>query len=174
MDRRLVLKQLVFLTAGSFFLPAVFSKSSIKPLKDLNIDPETQALLASVADTIIPETDTPGAKELNIHLFVMKMIDDCYEKEVQERFFNGLVQLDKLNETRYGKSFESSSVSERLALLTDIQNKKVEDKDVLFFFPLMKKLTLDGYLNSEYVMINLIKYELIPARYNGYFPVQTS
>lgn len=169
-----MLKQLVFLTAGSFFLPAVFSKSGIKPLKDLNIDPETQALLASVADTIIPETDTPGAKELNIHLFVMKMIDDCYEKEVQERFFNGLVQLDKLNETRYGKSFESSSVSERLALLTDIQNKKVEDKDVLFFFPLIKKLTLDGYLNSEYVMINLIKYELIPARYNGYFPVQTS
>lgn len=174
MKRRLVLKQLVFFTAGSFFLPSVFAKNGVEPLKNFNINPELQVLLASVAETIIPETDTPGAKELNIHLFVMKMIDDCYEKVARNRFISGLAQINRLNETRYGKNFENSSASERLALLRDIQNKKIDNKDAFYFFSVMKKLTVQGYLNSEYVMINLIKYELIPARYNGYFPVKTS
>jgi hypothetical protein len=36
----------------------------------------------------------------------------------------------------------------------------------------MKQQTINGYMNSKYVMTNLVVWELIPGRYNGYFPVK--
>lgn len=173
MKRRVVLKQLAFLTTGSLFLPSVIIQGCSAPLKSSEDTSEIELLLACVAETIIPETDTLGAKELNVHLFVMKMIDDCYDVHVQERFMKGLAQLNELCKRRYGERFENSSSTERLALLADIQNGE-GDKDAEYFLSLMKKLTIQGYLDSEYVMTNLIKYELVPARYNGYFPVKGS
>jgi hypothetical protein len=33
---------------------------------------------------------------------------------------------------------------------------------------------IQGFMNSKYVMTDLKQYELVPGRYNGYFPVKTS
>src|SRR5690606_39819013 len=139
---------------------------------NLDLDLGKQKLLDEIADTIIPETDTPGAKKLNVHLFVMKMMSDCYEKNILKRFLSGLSQIDEASIAKNGKTFLKSSTTERKALLASIQKKEAHHPDVLYFFPLMKTLTLQGYLNCEYVMTNLTKYELVPARFNGYFPVQ--
>jgi hypothetical protein len=37
----------------------------------------------------------------------------------------------------------------------------------------MRQRTIEGYLNSKYVMTNVIKYEFIPSRqYDGFYPVK--
>jgi len=174
MKRRFVIKQLAFITAGSFLATSNILKGCAGATEKSGRLSELEKLLASVAETIIPKTDTPGADELNVHLFVMRMVNDCYDVEAQDRFVNGTVELNQLSRVRYGQNFENSSSKDRLALLTDIQDKEVEEQDVIYFVSLMKKLTLQGYLNSEYVMTNLIKYELVPGRYNGYFPVKAT
>lgn len=46
-------------------------------------------LLADMAETIIPATDTPGAKALNVHQFIQKMIKDCYEPKAQQTLRTG-------------------------------------------------------------------------------------
>ena len=49
-----------------------------------------------MVETIIPATDTPGAKALNVHQFIQKMVADCYAKTAQETLQKGLDSLDGL------------------------------------------------------------------------------
>ena len=62
-------------------------------------------VLATMVETIIPATDTPGAKALNVHQFVQKMVSDCYEKKVQDNLSDGLTALDGLAQKSFGKPF---------------------------------------------------------------------
>jgi len=124
-------------------------------------------LLAEMAETIIPATDTPGAKALNVHQFIQKMVADCYDKKAQGAFRKGLDSLDEQAQKLFGKPFAQGDVAQRTALLTQM-GKDADQKD---FYSLVKNLTIRGYMTSEYVMTNLTHYEFIPGRYHGCVPV---
>jgi len=40
------------------------------------------------------------------------------------------------------------------------------------FYKLMKRLTIQGYLTSKPVMGDIFKYELVPGRYEGAYPLK--
>ncbi len=175
MERRVFIEKLVFYTAGVALLPKILTDTAVAGEIQLEtrLTLAEQELLAEIAESIIPETDTPGAKALNVHLFVMKMIADCYDSNARERFETGLGLVDGASLAMHDKTFMSSTLSERHVLLSDIQNNRATHRpDLVYFLSLMKSLTLRGYLNSQYVMTNLFKYELVPARFDGYFPVK--
>ncbi|GAB3011475.1 gluconate 2-dehydrogenase subunit 3 family protein [Spirosoma pulveris] len=127
-------------------------------------------LLAEFVETIIPATDTPGAKALNVHQFVQKMVADCYPKPSQETLQKGLDSLDGLAKTSFGKSFTEGDTAQRTALLTQLS--KSSDTAQKDFYSLVKGLTIRGYMTSEYVMTNLTHYQFIPGHYYGCVPVQ--
>jgi len=126
-------------------------------------------LLADIAETIIPVTNSPGAKALNVHQFIQKMVTDCFDKSVQETFAKGLESVDELAQKSFSKSFSEGDATQRMALLTQMsQSAEPTQKD---FYSMVKNLTIRGYMNSEYVMTNLIRFEFIPGRYHGCVPV---
>lgn len=126
-------------------------------------------LLADLVETIIPATDTPGAKALNVHQFVQKMVADCYPIAAQGSLRNGLDSLDVLAKTAYGKSFAEGDAAQRTALLTQLsQSTDTGQKE---FYSLVKGLTIRGYMSSEYVLTNLTNYQFIPGHYYGCVPV---
>ncbi|MVM35185.1 gluconate 2-dehydrogenase subunit 3 family protein [Spirosoma sp. HMF4905] len=126
-------------------------------------------LLAEIVETIIPVTDTPGAKTLNVHQFVQKMVADCYPKTAQENLGKGLDTLNDLAQKSFSKPFAEGDTAQRTALLTQLsQSTDSAQKD---FYSLVKNLTIRGYMTSEYVMTNLTHYEFIPGRYHGCVPV---
>jgi hypothetical protein len=161
------------MAGGILILPSCSedkTKASIQ-LNKLDIDADTEKLLAEIAETLIPETDTPGAKKLNIHLFVLKMLDDCYEKEDQDKFIAGLKQLETHAKKQFGNSFTGCTVTQRQQLLEEIENNKNAEENIARFYDIMKDKTIQGYMNSKYVMTKLVIYELIPSiPYNGYAP----
>lgn len=176
MNRRSAIKNLAIVAGGILILPSCLQdqkkgKASIK-LNKLDLDIDQENLLAEIAETIIPETNTPGAKSLKLHLFVMKMVDDCYEKEDQEKFVKGLKSLVESADEKYNKPFSTLSTKEKQELLLTIENSKDEKENTVHFYKIMKYRTIQGYMNSKYVMTNLVKYELVPGRYNGYFPIK--
>ncbi|MBN8821526.1 MULTISPECIES: gluconate 2-dehydrogenase subunit 3 family protein [unclassified Spirosoma] len=126
-------------------------------------------LLAEMVETIIPATDTPGAKALNVHQFVQKMVADCYDKTAQDRFKNGLESLDGWAQKSFGKPFNQGDVAQRTGLMTQLS--KSDDSAQKDFYGLVKGLTIRGYMTSEYVMTNLTHYQFIPGHYYGCVPV---
>jgi hypothetical protein len=166
MNRRQVLQNLTFGVGGLLALPAW--ANAWKP--DLLIQATTLSLteenfLAEIVATIIPKTDTLGAKEIGVQKFVQRMLNDCFAPNEQENFRIGLQKTEELAVMKFKKSFMDFSSAEKLALLKEIQNS--EDKTLKSYFTLLKRLTIQGYMNSEYVMTNLTKFEFAPARFHG-------
>jgi Gluconate 2-dehydrogenase subunit 3 len=173
-NRRLALKQFVFISAGALLIPSCMqdkSKSAIL-LKNMTIDTDQEKLLAELTETIIPATTTPGAKDVSAHLFALTMLDDCYKKEDQQKFIRGLQQFEKTAHTTYSKSFTDCAIPEREALLTRMEANKQPAEDVSFFYFTLKRLTIQAYTSSKYYLTKVEVYELVPARYHGCVPVK--
>jgi hypothetical protein len=175
MNRREVIRDL-FLVAGAFVLAPSCRQQGGKTaitLQHISITAEQEVLLNGIASAIIPATDTPGAGDLGCHLFTLKMLDDCYEKEVQQKFISGLNNLDAYANNRFADSFVKCTPQQQQEILHDAENKKTKDQDISGFYEIMKERTIEGYLTSKYVLTNINKYEFVPSvRYNGYTPVK--
>jgi len=170
MNRRAAVRTLLYIAGGTLVLPACFresGKASID-LTNLSISEDNDQLLAELTETLVPATDTPGGKELLLHLFVLKMVDDCHTPEEQDQFTKGLSAFSTWSQKELGSEFANTDVNSRTELLGKIGEST--DEDLKQFFSIAKRRTIQGYLNSKYVMTNLVKYELVPGRYNGYAP----
>lgn len=153
MKRREVIKQM-FVMAGGLLIASSCDFSGKKAsiaLQNIDFSADDEELLARLVNVIIPEDDSPGGKSLNLNLFVMKMLDDCASPEQQESFLAGLKKCHK----------ESSNDDTKL--LSYLKGLPEDDQ----FSKILKARTLQGYLNSEYVMTNKLIYELVPGRYDG-------
>ena len=142
------------------------------PLKYLKVDAAGEKLLAELVGTIIPTTATPGAKDTYTHLFALNMVDDCFDRDVQDKFSHGVKEVDKLAKDQFNASFVQCTPAQREQVVADLEKRDEKTDDVGAFYQTLKKLTLQGYLNSKYVLTNVLKYEHVPGRYNGFFPVK--
>ena len=97
------------------------------------------------------------------------MVTDCFDKPAQETLSNGLTTVDDLAQKSFGKPFGEGDATQRTALLTQVSQST--DPAQKNFYSMVKNLTIRGYMNSEYVMTNLIHFEFIPGRYHGCVPV---
>lgn len=174
MKRREAIKNLLIVTGGVIFLPSCLQdkKEASIPLKYLAIDAEGEKLLAELAETIIPATNIPGAKDTYAHVFALNMVDDCFEPEEQEKFTKGLKEVDSLAEDRFGRSFNQSAPAQREQVVAELEKRGDAGDELSSFYATYKKLIIQGYLNSRYVLTNVFKYELVPGRYNGAAPVR--
>lgn len=154
MDRRTALRNLFIIAGGLVLAPSCSREqggASIV-LNNIQISADQEDLLAALTEVLIPETDSPGAKTLNLHLFVLKMINDCHSPEDQQAFIEGLKKLEQ----RYRKG--------QGAVLANFWAAKSEGEESTFS-TILRRRTIQGYLNSKYVMQNKLVYQLIPGRY---------
>ena len=170
MNRRAAVRNLLYIAGGTLVLPACIRKSGRASiaLTNIAISEGQEQLLADLTETLIPTTDTPGAQALLLHLFVLKMVDDCHGPEEQEQFTKGISAFATWSENELGSTFANADMAKRLDLLAQIEES--DDEALKRFFSITKRRTIQGYMNSKYVMTNLVKYELVPGRYNGYAP----
>lgn len=127
------------------------------------------ALLDEIADTIIPATDTPGAKAARTGAFMAMMVNDCYDDAHHAAFRAGLEQL------RAG-GFLTASPAERTARLNalDAEQKQHQaakkPEDTAHYFRMMKQLAILGYFTSEIGASQAMIFEEVPARFDGNAP----
>jgi hypothetical protein len=172
MQRRSAVQNIALTIGSSIILPSWangWNKNSFQN-NGIKISSPQEILLAEIVETIIPKTNTPGAKELNIHQFIPKMIADCYDKKAQEIYAKGFELVDNNIKNTFSKSFIECESKQRLEVLNKMLNS--DNSDEKNFIQIVKGLTIQGYLNSEYVMTNLRIFEFAPARFHGCVPVK--
>lgn len=173
MDRRSVLKKLAILGGGIFLAPScTFDSERLSvALDNLEIVPEQERLLSLVVETLIPNTDIPGGEQLKLHQFVLIMVDDCRGEEDQKYFVEGLKELNPFSDSRYGKSFSDCSAEERENLIARVLGENKQEATnypaVQKFVSMTKRYTIQGFLTSEYVMTEVLPYELVPGSFEG-------
>lgn len=74
-------------------------------------------VLDEIADTILPDTKTPGAKAANTGAFMALMVTDTYKPEDQQVFRGGLRTVDDECRKANNVTFVAATPAQRLALL---------------------------------------------------------
>ena len=174
-SRRNAIKRLVLISAGAALLPACFHDHP-KPAiltKHFQLNDDQQQQLEELTATMIPSGTTPGARDVSAHLFVLKMLDDCFSKDDQDKFLRGLQQLDNASRQTAGAAFLKADATQREALLTALESQKLTDQDLNFFYTRTKRLTSLAYTTSQYYLTKIQVYELVPGRWHGCVPVKT-
>lgn len=139
------------------------------------LNSEQGALLVELSESIIPATDTPGAKDVGVHEFIDRLLKECLSESEQVSFVTGLDQLEKDCKEAVGKSFVKASEAEKKTILDVYDQKAYEQNqapgnDDTPFFTMAKQLTYLGYLTSERVGKEVLRYDPIPQTYEGCFP----
>jgi len=87
------------------------------------------ALLDEIAETILPETKTPGAKAAKTGAFMALMVTDCYDAEEQRIFRDGMRALDAAARKSAGVGFMQVTTAQRLALLETLDREQKREMD---------------------------------------------
>jgi gluconate 2-dehydrogenase subunit 3-like protein len=102
--------------------------------------PHQAETVATIAELIIPQTDTAGATAAGVPVFIDAVIADADAPE-RDRFLRGLDALDAEARERYGRDFKSATPAQQTALL--------ESASTTEFFATFKALTITGYYTSR-------------------------
>lgn len=167
--RRALLKQLLFVSATAAISPSCLfdkHKSGIS-LKHITVSSDEEAVFASLFETILPDSETPGAKSLHLDLFAWKYLDDCRTKDDQNKILKGLQQLNLFSQKEQGSFFNRSSIEQREKILTRIEQLKDPKNSLFEFYLMVKGLAIQSYTSSEYFMTQVQLYEQIPGRFHG-------
>jgi len=195
MERRELLKIIAVLTGSALVGGDVFlsgCKTSVKKGEGL-LSADDIALLDEVGDTIIPVTDTPGAKAAKVGEFMSVYVRDCYRPDQQKAFTEGIAALNKACEKQFSKKFMDLTAAERTPLLTALEaeakayNQQIKEKEQaaidaakknmkefkgapVHYYTMIKQLTLMGYFTSEIGTKQALRFLPVPGKYDGAFP----
>jgi Gluconate 2-dehydrogenase subunit 3 len=181
MNRREALSSVALLLGGTIIGAEMFLSGCTNENKKigtlgLDFSPQDTSFLDEVGETIIPATDTPGAKEAKIGEFMHTIVRDCYNKSDQDIFIAGMSKLNEASKTMNGKYFLESSPEERKKLLIALDKEQKDysankkPADPAHYFRMMKELTIWGYFTSEPGATKALRYIAVPGRYEGCIP----
>src|SRR5690554_4628821 len=179
MNRREAINRVALVFGGTIIGGQLFLEGCIRPAtKEVSsLFEKTQTdFLGDIADTILPATKSPGAKEAGVGEFIPVMVRDCYTEEDQKVFVEGLTKLEEAANKKYQKNFQQLSAEDRTALLIELDKEQQDyhsnkkDDDPNHYFRMIKELTLLGYFTSELGATKALRYNPIPGRYDGDIP----
>jgi hypothetical protein len=138
--------------------------------------PEKIAYLDEIADTILPPTKTPGAKQAAVGSFMAIMVAECYGEKEQQVFLEGMDRINELCNKEFGNSFVELTPAQRHTLLVQLDKEQKDytvsktSEQPAHYFRMMKELTLLGYFTSEPGCTKAKRYVPVPGRFEGCIP----
>ena len=167
-NRREAIQRVTLILGGvlSSQLSAGLMGQVLNHAKSIAVDAPLQALLAEVAEVIIPTTDTPGAKEAGVEKFVMRLMQDCYLLSEQEQFYAMIRKLDADARTAHGKGFAELDAAEKNKAIDQAARMNTE------VFKTLRELVIAGYFTSEIGATKALEYLPVPGQFVGDVPLR--
>ena len=191
MDRREFLESIAGLSAllpGLALLPlrqpafAAELHARAAALPDLRtLSPELDATLSSIADILLPQTDTVGASAVGVNRFIDLLLTESLLELDRDRFLEGLKAIDAHCEASHGVPFGPAQRAQQEAVVRDLDGRLTgraptraeaaalarKPMSAAHGYAVAKQLVLLAYFTSEPVARKLINAPVIPGRYDG-------
>lgn len=165
------------ITSVSFFKWFELNKAvNVKQIAD------KRAIIAELAETIIPATDTPGAKDVAVHDYIINVMINCNGVKEQNKFLSGINDLEEYSVDNYGRDFLKCNAKEKHDILQHFAKNdkytypilnKINDKFFgQSFYLKLKSLTVEGYCLSKPGATQAFAYDYIPGSYEACIPLK--
>lgn len=169
MNRRELLKMIAVAT-GTTLIGGHALTAFATGQAETTLTAEDVRLLDEVAETLLPRTDTPGAKDAEVGEFMRVFVRDCYTAEQQALFHHGLARIEARSREAHGTGFLALDEARRGELVATLDREaraQLETHDEPHYFTLIKQLTLFGFFTSEVGATEVLRYVAVPGRYDG-------
>jgi hypothetical protein len=181
MNRRKAIFRISVAAAGAVVLTGGYNWYNIIKNPDISYLDQNKGLIAALAETIIPETDSPGAKKAGVHDFIVKLIRDCTTVREQNTFIDGLKSMNSFCMHKWGHSYDQCTVKEQEEALAHFEEIGMRGDDLVSkvknrylgrpFFTILKQSTVEGYCTSQPGATLGLAYAYIPGRFQGCIPL---
>lgn len=135
-------------------------------------------MIDTMAEIIIPATDTPGASAANVDRFVDAIVGESWLEEDRKRFMAGLEEAQARAKKQYGAPFGELSAEEQTAFVAELDDKhfgvsaETPDQEEPPFYRTFKELVIIGYYTSEVGATQELKTSMVPGYYDGDVPYE--
>ena len=163
MLRRNALKKAILLAGTITIAPDLLARALANPSPILDQFPAEQlALLAEMVDTIIPTTDSPGAKTARVQDFIVLAVEACFSAQQRDQFWGALKAAEQQCQKQMGKGFVACNEGQRIQFLHTLEEAPAVAGEPQFF-QVLKELTLHGYFTSEVGATKALNYDPVPG-----------
>ena len=171
MERRNILK----LLAASFGSGLTLTESTLAQLtgesseKALNFfSPAEKSACASIAEAIIPKTETPGAIDVGVPRWIEIIARDCLVQEDQDILKAGLKSLPALCQEKHSSSLADLSPADQAKFLQEVYDAGGPNQLFLVDF---RELVKFSYVNSEIAAQEVFDFTLVPGQWVPSAPI---
>jgi hypothetical protein len=173
LSRRDAIKKAAIMVGGTLALPNILKAWGNLDVENTNFRFRVadEDLIADIAETIIPRTNTPGAKDAEVHRFIQKIVADCYDEKERTDFMAGIKAVDDYAKANMmGKGFSALTAEQRISVLKHFEKEHHDDKKAKPWWGTMKGLAVSGFFTSEIGCTQVLRYEPVPGKYDGAYP----
>src|SRR6056297_1379300 len=123
MDRRSALKKTGLLAGAAVAMPSILSiLQACKSEPRLNWQPEFVTIdeaqtIASLVDIMLPRTDTPGALDVKVDVFIDRIIAQTYDAAGQENMRSEIAAFNLDCKQNFGEVFINLDNDKRIEVL---------------------------------------------------------
>jgi gluconate 2-dehydrogenase gamma chain len=181
LNRREILERMAVVSGGAISLivlsaceggasvPKDTKNIKLKVLSRENLD-----LIADFADMIIPDTDTLGAKSVNVHYFIDELAANWMTKVERDCFIERINSLDRSIKTKHGNTFSFLSRDKKIAILDSlgleiakISSDNTNKNRPKHIYLELRELIIFSYYTSEVGASEELLYDPMPGNYKG-------
>ena len=177
MNRRELLKMIAVVTGTALVGGQALTAFAVGGGEEALTDADVR-LLDEVAETLLPRTETPGAKDAEVGDFMRVFVRDCYTAEQQARFRDGIARIEAHSRAAHGDGFLALDAPRRgeVVAALDREARARMDGEAREWSPaeggphgftLIKQLTLFGFFTSKVGGTEVLRYVAVPGRYDG-------
>jgi len=130
------------------------------------------AELRSLADSILPRTDTPGALDVGAPEFVDLLLVEWYSDADRQRLLTGLDALDARCRDAKGKPFAELDGAARADFLATIDGVRGQAGSPEETYRTLKEQLVFGFLTSKPIAELTRTTPIIPGRFDGCVPLR--
>ena len=178
--RREILKRAAWLLGGAISAPAALAvlqgchqktEPGVAAAAPKFLTAAELALVAEIAEIMIPKTNTSGARDAGVPAFIDLALDGLYPAEDQARYRAGLVEFETAARAS-GKPFLEQDEQARADFLHNALAVAVNsDRKPRPFILMTRELTLLGYFSSQVGITENMEYVAVPTAYHGCVPL---
>ena len=188
MDRRAALKKTAMAAGSAALVPSLFSLlQSCQQQPRLSWEPiflsvNQAEFISTLVDTLLPKTETPGALDVKVDMFIDLVFAKLFNKAGQDEMIAQMEQFNATCKEKFGNTFSELSEQDREEFLKEEESKSTKYNGKVWgtavgkqkpvgFYRTIKSLALWGYFSSEEIGKNVLSYDPIPGEYLGCIPL---